>query len=301
MTGDNPLREFLTSRRAAISPPQTGLPSSPTGRRVPGLRREEVAALAGISAAYYTKLERGRVGQVSDEVARAIEGALRLDPLERIHFRALLKNRAGRTATPAGPRVKARPALIATIHALDTPALVLGPRLDVLAANTAARTLIDDFDALPVKERNLARWTLLSRRARVVYPDWAMIAPQVAAQLRHLAVERAADPLMEQLVGEIMIASPEFARYWSQYRLNEHAYGAKKFFNETVGEFTLNYETLALPSDDGQSVIIYTADHGSPSEEKLRLLASWSAPAVASNAQRSASPPAGHRTGQDRA
>jgi transcriptional regulator with XRE-family HTH domain len=281
MTRDNALRQFLTSRRAAINPRQTGLPASPALRRVPGLRREEVAALAGVSVAYYTKLEQGRIGRISDEVLAAVENALHLDDLERLHFRTLVKNAGHRTSTRPAADVKARPALIAMIHALDpAPALIHGPRLDVLAANDTAKLLIDDFDAMPVKDRNLARWTFLNPRAKIVYPKWQLIAPQVAAALRHLTVGREADPLLEQLIGEITIASPEFAGYWSEYRLYEHSHGTKQFFNETVGELALRYETLALPRDDGQSVIIYTADRGSPSEEKLRLLASWSAPAV---------------------
>jgi transcriptional regulator with XRE-family HTH domain len=281
MTGDNALRQFLTSRRAAIDPRQTGLPSSRTMRRVPGLRREEVAALAGVSVAYYTKLEQGRIGQISDEVLAAVENALQLDELERLHFRTLVKNAGHRTGVRPAADVKARPGLIAMIHALDpSPAIVHGPRLDVLAANHTAKLLIDDFDAMSAKDRNLARWTFLNPRAKVVYPKWRLIAPQVAAALRHLTVGRAADPLLEQLVGEIMLASPEFADYWSEYRLYEHSHGTKEFFNEIVGELTLGYETLSLPRDDGQSVIVYTADRGSPSEEKLRLLASWSAPAV---------------------
>ncbi|HET6293106.1 MAG TPA: hypothetical protein VFG33_07015 [Kribbella sp.] len=126
----------------------------------------------------------------------------------------------------------------------------------------------------------------LNPRAKTVYPDWKTIAPQVAAALRHLTVGRAADPLLEQLVGEIAVASAEFTRYWSEYRLFEHSYGAKQFFNETVGAMTLRYETLAPPGDDGQSVVIYTADRGSPSEEKLQLLASWNSPTVEPAAQR---------------
>jgi transcriptional regulator with XRE-family HTH domain len=292
MSGENALRQFLSSRRAAISPGQTGLPASPAARRVPGLRREEVAALAGVSVAYYTKLEQGRTGRISDQVLAAVENALQLDDLERLHFRTLVRN-AGRRTSPRPPAdVKARPALIAMIYALDpAPALIHGPRLDILAANDTAKLLIDDFAAMPARDRNLARWTFLNPRAKVVYPKWHLIAPQVAAGLRHLSVGRPADPLLEQLIGEITVASPEFAGYWAQYRLYEHSHGTKEFFNEIVGQLTLRYETMALPRDDGQSVIVYTADRGSPSEEKLRLLASWGAPARQPGHQ----PHSGHR------
>jgi transcriptional regulator with XRE-family HTH domain len=282
MTGDNALRDFLTSRRAAIDPWQAGLPQTGNSvRRVPGLRREEVAALAGVSVAYYIKLEQGRIGIVSEEVLSAVENALRLDDLERLHLRSLVKqssNHRTRDVRPAA--IKARPALIAMIDAVDPiPAMIHGPRLEVLGSNRTAKLLFDDFDAMPVKERNLARWMFFNPRARIVFPNWQAMAPQVAAALRNLTVDRRADPLLEQLVGEICVASPEFARYWADYQLYEHAYGTKQLFNETVGGLTLRYESLALPRDDGQTVVIYTADRGSPSEEKLRLLSSWNAPA----------------------
>jgi transcriptional regulator with XRE-family HTH domain len=281
MTGDNALRDFLTSRRAAIDPHSVGLPRSPAVRRVPGLRREEVAALAGVSVAYYTKLEQGRVGRVSDEVLSAVSSALRLDDLERLHLRALAERSGARDRSPHNTVRKARPALTAMIHALDpVPAMVHGPHMDVLAVNHTAKLLIDDFDTMPRKDRNLARWTFLNPRARTVYPDWPTVAGQVAAALRHRTVGRAADPLLEQLIGEIAVASPEFARYWSEYRLYEHSHGVKQFFNETVGAMTLHYETLALPGDDTQHVVIYTADRGSPSAEKLQLLANWHAPTL---------------------
>lgn len=279
MTGDNALREFLTSRRAAMDPARTGLPQTgKSPRRVPGLRREEVAALAGVSVAYYTKLEQGRVGIVSSEVLGSIENALCLDDLERVHFRSLVKHGSERTRARRPPAVKARAALVAMIHALDpVPATIHGPRLEVLGANATAGLLLDDFAALPAKERNLARWMFFNPRAKVVFPDWRDMAPEVAAMLRRRAAEGPADPLLEQLVGEIMVESPEFARYWADYRLYEHAHGTKRFFNEAVGDLTLRYEALAPTRDDGQTVVIYTADRGSPSEEKLRLLGSWQA------------------------
>ncbi|MFF7680333.1 helix-turn-helix transcriptional regulator [Actinacidiphila glaucinigra] len=286
MDAERALRDFLVSRRAAIDPGRTGLPVGHGSRRVPGLRREEVAALAGVSVAYYTKLEQGRIGRISEEVLGAVERALQLDQLECAHLRTLVRNAGSRPTPSAPPPVKARPGVVAMVHALDLPALVHGPRLEVLAVNHTARLLVDDFDAKPVKERNLARWTFLDPRARIVYPEWDKIAPQVAAALRQVAADRAADPALEQLVGEIAVASPDFARYWAEYRLYEHSYGVKRFFNETVGEMTLHYETMALPGGKGQSVIVFRADRGSPSEEKLRILASWNAPAAGEDARR---------------
>jgi transcriptional regulator with XRE-family HTH domain len=246
------------------------------------LRREEVAALAGISTAYYTKLEQGRAGRIPAEVVRAVGDALELGDLDRLHFRALVKNASGRpmarpVAGPVARPAKVRPALIAMMNALDAPALLHGPRLDVLATNDLAKVAIDDFDRLPIKDRNLARWTFLDPRARIVHPDWRQIAPQVAAALRRLTAGRPADPRLERLVGEVLLAAPEFARYWAEYRLYLHPRGTRRFFHEAVGEFTLHYETLTLPKDD-QSLLVYTAERGSPAQEKLRLLAGWTAP-----------------------
>ncbi|MGW3247738.1 helix-turn-helix transcriptional regulator [Streptomyces sp. NPDC001070] len=278
MDAERALRDFLVSRRAAVDPGQTGLPVGYGSRRVPGLRREEVAALAGVSVAYYTKLEQGRIGRISEEVLAAVERALQLDQLESAHLRTLVRNAGSRPTPSTPPPVKARPGVVAMVHALDLPAMVYGPRLEVLAVNHTAKLLVDDFDAMPVQERNLARWTFLNPRARTVYPEWSKIAPQVAAALRQVAADRAADPVLEQLVGEIAVASPDFARFWAEYRLYEHSYGVKRFFNETVGEMTLHYETMALPGGKGQSVVVFRADRGSPSEEKLRILASWNVP-----------------------
>ncbi|KAB8163437.1 helix-turn-helix domain-containing protein [Streptomyces sp. 3MP-14] len=267
------LREFLTSRRAAVDPADTGLPASATARRVPGLRREEVAALAGISAPYYTRLEQGRVGDVSEQVLLAVANVLRLDALERDHFRALLDRAPRRSAAgPVGPE-RVRPALAAMVDALRTPALVHGPSLDVLAANRGARVLLDDFPALPRRERNLARWTFLNPRARLVLPRWDTLAPQVAASVRHLTVARPGDAALRRLAGELRARSPEFARHWDAYLLHRHGHGTKRFRHEAVGEFDLRFETFALPADEGLRLVVYTADRGSAAEEKLRLLA----------------------------
>ncbi len=289
MTGANLLGDFLASRRAALDPARTGLPASLVPRRVPGLRREEVAALAGISTAYYAKLEQGRAARISAEVIRAVEDALELAGCDRLTFRALVENTfGGPVARPAARRpvigvasgmVKVRPALIAMMNAFDAPALLHGPRLDVLATNDLAKVVFGDFDRLPVKERNLARWTFLDPRARIVHPDWRHIAPHVAAALRRLTDGRGADHRLERLLGEVLLGAPEFARYWADYRLYLNHRGTRRLFHEAVGEFTVHYETLALPGDD-QSLIVYTAERGSPSQDKLRLLASWTTPAV---------------------
>jgi transcriptional regulator with XRE-family HTH domain len=287
MAARTELREFLTSRRAAISPEDVGLPVPPSHRRVPGLRREEVAVLAGVSVDYYVKLEQGRAGNISEPVLAAIESALRLDHLERRHLRSLLRSgqadradrpgRADRSA-PARPLLKARPALLSMVHALDpVPAVIHGPHLEVLGINHAGKALLDDFDAMPPAERNMARWMFLNPRARLVYRNWDEIAPQMVAILRAAAATGRPNETLSTLVGELTAASPEFARFWADYRLFEHTFGVKQFWHEAVGEMRINYQTLELPGEQGQTVVVYSADPGSPSEEKLRILGSWTA------------------------
>ncbi|MFG3122066.1 helix-turn-helix transcriptional regulator [Streptomyces sp. NPDC048201] len=274
MTTGNALRDFLSSRRAALSPEQVGLPSPSTTRRVRGLRREEVAILAGVSVHYYVKLEQGRAGNVSDQVLDAVARALRLDEIESRYLRSLLHADTDRSRTPAV--VRPRPALQAMIRAMDVPAVIHGPHLEVLDINHAGRALLDDFDAMPVQERNTARWMFLNPRARVVYRDWAEIAADVVAVLRNSAAP-GVDEALSRIVGHLSTHSEEFAAMWADHRVSEHQHGVKRFFHEAVGDMRLNWQTLQIPDGQGQSVIIYSADTGSPSEEKLRLLASWTA------------------------
>jgi transcriptional regulator with XRE-family HTH domain len=272
------LREFLASRRAALEPEDVGLPVSLSARRVRGLRREEVAILAGVSVDYYTKLEQGRAANISEQVLVAIEGALRLDELERRHLRSLIRPTSVYTArTPIESGLKARPAALTMIHAMAVPAVIHGPRLEVLGINAMGKALLDDFDVMPVAERNMARWMFLNPRAKIVYLNWDAIAPQMVAILRAAAIPGLRDDRLEKLIGELTVSSSDFARFWADYRLFEHSHGVKHFYNETVGEMKINYETLAMPGERGQTVVVYSADKGSPSEEKLQLLASWSA------------------------
>jgi len=269
MDGTAALREFLTSRRAAIDPGEVGLARSPVPRRKRGLRREEVAVLAGVSVDYYARLEQGRIGNISDQVLTAIEDALRLDELERAHLRSLI---APAHVRRWPPNLKARPALRLLVDAMEVPAVLQGPRLEVLATNSGARALLADFDAMPAKARNIARWIFLDPSARIVYPQWDEVAAPVAATLRANLDPHAPDVELEQLVAELSGASSDFARFWADYRLYEHSHGRKQFFHEPIGVMTLNYETLTVPGGDGLFISTYTADVGSSSEEKLGLL-----------------------------
>lgn len=263
------LREFLRSRRARLAPADVGLETARNGRRVAGLRREELAMLAGVSPDYYARLEQGRAGNVSEQVLDAVAGALRLGALERDHLIALAKPPV--STDSAAPRV--RPALRSMIAALHpTPAVLHGPRLEVLAINPAAAALIYDFDAMPAAERNMARWMFCDPAARRVYPDWADIAQQMVAILRVAAGRDTQDARLADLVTELCGRSGEFATYWAARRLFEHTYGPKRFHHDRIGDMTLNYETMRLPADPGLSVILYTADRGSPSEARLNEL-----------------------------
>jgi transcriptional regulator with XRE-family HTH domain len=277
MTSPSTLREFLISRRAQIDPAAVGLPPSPIARRGRGLRREEVAALAGVSVDYYARLEQGRIGNISDQVLTAIEDALRLDPLEREHLRSLVGvPPPGKARRRQAPKVRARRGLRELINAMDpTPAILQSPRMDVLAWNRAAKVLLTDFDAMPAAERNIARWLFLDPETRTRYPEWEEVAAPTVAALRAAHNPRIADEALEQLVGELSLASEEFAAYWAGYRLFKHTHGKKRIFHETVGVITLNYETLNIPDAEGQFISTYTADVGSPSDEKLRILLSW--------------------------
>lgn len=286
------LRDFLTSRRAALTPESVGLPPSVGARRVPGLRREEVAMLAGVSVDYYVKLEQGRAVNISEQVLEAIERALRLDELERRHLRSLLRATHRPRSGPGPvetPPPKARAAIRAMVDAMAVPAIVHGPLLEVLGLNATARALFADFEAMPLKERNLARWMFLDPSARRVYLEWDRHAAQMVAILRAAAQGPHAGRLT-RLVGELSVASPDFARHWADYRLHQHTHGVKRFANELVGEMCLNYQALPLQEDAGQTVVVYHADPGSPSAEKLDLLSSW---VLSAGSRPVATPPAG--------
>lgn len=272
------LREFLTSRRTALEPADVGLPSSPVPRRGKGLRREEVAVLAGVSVDYYAKLEQGRVGNVSEQVLAAVEDALRLDEYERQHLRALVQPRPSRPRAGRPERIRVRIGLRTLIEAMDpTPALLQGPRMEVLAWNRAAAALLTDFGAMPASQRNIARWIFLDPEARVRYPQWDEVAAGVVASLRATRDPRIPDEALERLVGELSVASEDFARFWADYRLYKHGHGSKEIYHASVGTITVNFETLAIDRSDGQFISAYTVDVGSPSEERLRLLMSWNA------------------------
>ncbi|MGW4934158.1 helix-turn-helix transcriptional regulator [Streptomyces sp. NPDC004166] len=292
------LREFLRSRRARLTPPDVGLPWNVDGRRVAGLRREEIAVLAGVSVDYYTRLEQGRARNVSDQVLAAVAAALRLDGLERQHLFDLVRADAGRpdrtAAAPPARAPRARSGLHELLRSLDpTPAVLHGPRLEVVGVNRMGKVLLDDFEAMPAAERNMARWMFLDPRAREVYPDWGEIAEQTVAILRVAAGRSTSDPALASLVGELSTRSEEFARYWANYRVFQHTHGTKRFRHPAVGDMTLRYETLHTPTEADLYLTLYLAAAGSPSEEKLHILSSWAAAPATRSATGGGDAPAG--------
>ncbi|MFK0105462.1 helix-turn-helix transcriptional regulator [Streptomyces sp. NPDC091217] len=275
------LGDFLRSRRARLRPEDAGVAFGPGGRRVPGLRREEVARLAGVSTDYYARLEQGRHPHVSEAVLEGVARALRLDDTERGYLFELARPR------PAGPdrhrpaRIpRVRPAVHQMLDVLNdvSAALVLDHRTDVLAVNHLAKALITDFDALPYRDRNFARFVLLDPAARDLYQDWDGIAEAFVASLRLAAGRHPDDRLLGALVEELSVRVPRFASWWAGHGVDQCAHGTRLLVHPVVGELTLSYEILALPADPDLSVCLYTAEPGSASAKTLRMLAGWSAP-----------------------
>ncbi|GAA0388907.1 transcriptional regulator [Acrocarpospora corrugata] len=275
MKRSDALGEFLRSRRARLTPPDVGLPWRANGRRVAGLRREELALAAGVSVDYYTRLEQGRVGNVSDQVLDAVGGVLRLTSEERRHLRELIRTRPGDEAEPwaSGP-IRARAALRMMVDILDpVPAILVTGVLDVVAVNRTAKMLIHDFEAMPRAERNMVRWTFLDPGARTVFPDWEQIAADSAAWLRS-ALGRATDSRPQELVDDLLARSDYFARCWADHHVTYCTHGTKRFRHPAVGTMSLNWESFTPTADPDLYLLVYTAATGSPSAEKLAALPS---------------------------
>ncbi|HEY3748690.1 MAG TPA: helix-turn-helix transcriptional regulator [Pseudonocardiaceae bacterium] len=283
--GNTEFREFLRTRRARISPADVGLPPGPGTRRVQGLRREEVAMLAGVSVDYYIRLERGRNVNVSDTVLDAIARALRLNETERTHlFTVARPCRARRRPLP--PQ-RVRPGLRLVLESLiDLPAMVLGRRLDVLATNRMARALYTDFDALPHRERNMARYVFLDEGVRELYVDWPSAARGIVGTLHLYAGSYPHDPQLAELIGELSLQDKDFRRWWADHDVLQRTYGNKRYHHPVVGDMTLGYEALNPVGDPEQNIGLYTAEPGSPSEQALRLLASWTSERAVNDAVR---------------
>lgn len=275
------LADFLRRARAASDPQRSGLPADGRIRRVPGLRREEVALLAGVSTDYYTRLEQGRRIVPSAQVLDAIARALDLDESGRTHLHDLM-GAAGASRARVRPSVqRVRPGIYQLLDSLDfQPAMILGRRTEVLATNRLARALFADFERMPVRERNYARWMLLSDEARALFLDWELQARNAVEALRLDAGRSPGDPETQQLVGELSLASAEFRRWWSEHHVHQRSYGTKRLHHPIVGELAVNFETLAFPTDKEQVLYVYTTSAESPSRQALSLLAGWTHPAT---------------------
>jgi transcriptional regulator with XRE-family HTH domain len=277
MNPANDISEFLASRRAKITPEQAGLPSY-GARRVPGLRREEVASLAGVSVDYYRRLERGQVSGVSELVLEALAGALKLDEAERAHLFDL-----ARAAGPVNPRrtrpvkKRVRPVVQRLLDHTQAPAIVSNVRGDLVAANALGRALYAPVFDSPEQPANSARFTFLDPAAPDFYPDWDRLASELVAALRSRAGANPYDRDLQDLVGELSTRSDAFRVRWGRHDVRFHQTGSKRLHHPLVGELTLSYETMTLDADDGLRLALYTAEAGSPSQQALDLLASWTA------------------------
>ena len=270
--------KFLKAMRSRLSPEDAGAGPASGARRVPGLRREEVARLAGVSTDYYVRLEQGRNIHPSRTVLDAVSRALRLDIGEHAHMLDLLENCAGsaRSSVPAAQGV--RPALRQLLEAVgDVPAMVLGRRSDVLAGNRMAFLLFTDFPALPAAERNLTRWLILDPGARELFRDWKTVAAEAAGALRVDVGRHPNDAQANQLVGELAVHSEHFRQWWAGHRVATRSAGSVRLHHPAVGDLELNFENLVLPDDPDQTLRVYSAKAGSPSADALALLGSLGA------------------------
>jgi transcriptional regulator with XRE-family HTH domain len=273
------VRAFLTSRRAKITPERAGLPVAGK-RRVPGLRRAEVAALAGMSVEYYAKPERGALAGVSAGVLDAVARALQLDEAERAHLLRLAHEADGSNAILRRRRPKqwtVRPSLQWTLDTITSPAIVGNNRADLLATNHLGRALYCDVYTDPVNPPNFARFTFLDNAAHRFYPDWDLAADMCVANLRTAAGKDPGDKAMHDLVGELSTRSDDFRRRWAAHNVRTHGTGRKHVHHHIVGDLALVYESLDLRAEPDLTMTIYAAEPDSSTAHALTLLASWAA------------------------
>lgn len=283
MNAGSEIREYLISRRAKITPEQAGLRTYGGTRRVPGLRREEVALLAGVSVDYYTRLERGSAAGVSESVLESLARALQLDDAERAHLFDLaraMQTTLGRRRRPSPQRV--RPSVQRILDAITAaPAFVRNGHMDILAANRLGHAFYAQHFDSPHGPTNSARFIFLDERAPDFYVDWEKVATDAVAVLRTEAGRDPYDRGLSDLVGELSTRSETFRTRWAAHNVRFHDTGSKRFHHPVVGELSLTYETMQLAADAGLMLFVYTAEPGSKSDEALNLLASWAATGLA--------------------
>ncbi|MFV8162622.1 helix-turn-helix domain-containing protein [Mycobacterium sp. 134] len=273
------IREFLMTRRARITPEQVGLAPG-VRRRVPGLRREEAAQLAGVSTEYYTQIERGNVAGVSDEVLQAISRALRLSDDEAVHFFNLVRAGAG-THTPARNKRASVKKLPEGVQALidgmaGSPAIVLDGNLDILAANPLGRLLYSPLYDRAVGRPNFARFIFFDSAAAQVFPEWQRSADEAVGLLQAEAARDPHSAAITQIVGELATQSVEFRTRWAAHNVTAHRNGVKRFGHPEFGDLTLTYNVFEVSAAPGLSLVGYTAEPNSPSAQALSIMSSWS-------------------------
>jgi len=277
MTSDSDPRAlgaFLKARRAQLTPRECGLPETDSARKVAGLRREEVAGIAAISVDYYTRLEQGRV-RASAPVLITLARALRLDE-DQQRYLYELAGRADARPRRRRPAERLRPAMRRLLDQLtETPALVLGKRLDILAWDPTATALYTDFAALPADRRNYLRLMFTDPAVRQLHRDWASDARDAVAALRMEAAGDPDDPDLARLVGELSLQDHDFRTWWAEHRVNSASYGTKHYRHHLVGDLTLDCDTWSSPDGSGQRLMVLTAEPGTPSYDALRILTSW--------------------------
>lgn len=294
--GAGELGEFLRSRRAELTPEDVGI-TSYGARRVPGLRREELAQLAGVSATYYTRLEQGQSTNASEAVIDSIARALNLNDDERLHLHDLARPAPGRRRRAAKPD-RARPGTVRLVNAMSAvPAVVMGRRNEVLAWNPLGHLLLAghlDFDApqRPADRPNLTRMLFLDPHTRELYRNWSAEATMAVASMRFIAAQFRDDRELAELIGELIVNSTDFATLWAKHPVQKCTSGVKQFRHPEVGDFDLGFEVLHLPDANGQRLMTHTAEPASPAESALALLRSAST-TTGTSLERQAAEPAG--------
>lgn len=280
MSNRDEVRDFLRTRRARITPEAAGLPIYGGNRRVPGLRREEVAILAGVSADYYARLEKGNLSGVSSSVLDAVAGALRLDEAERLHLADLARAANANQMRPARPRSpqQVRPGVQRILDGMtEVPAFVRNGRLDIIATNALGRALYSPAFDTPVRPVNLARFRFFDPAARAFYPDFADTSHTTVGLLRTEAGRRPHDAALMALIGELTSRSDEFRTLWATHNVRLHRSGTKRFHHPAVGILDLMFEEMAIQGSEDLALTVYTAEPDTPAHDGLRLLATWAA------------------------
>ncbi|HEY3873195.1 MAG TPA: helix-turn-helix transcriptional regulator [Actinocrinis sp.] len=274
MADQTELGRFLRARRAGVNPADLGLPAGTGIRRTPGLRREELAALAGVSIDYYIRLERGKESRPGPAVVDALARALRLSAEEHEYLRELAAQAARHAPEPrATPSRSVRPTVRMLLESLrPCPAYVLGRTNDILASNPGGMRLMPGMAEWPARQRNTIRYTFLHPAARGLWPDWEIKAKNCVAHLRAVAGSDPDAPDLAALVGELIVKSPDFNRLWERYEVRTIGDGQKTFRHPLVGLLTLQHEVMQLNRTDGQRVVAYMAEPGTPDHDAMILL-----------------------------